>query len=94
VLPLLFTNVTLWPTVIDTVLGLTPLGPIVIVAPLGPGLPPPDGPVGGVPPPPLSLSPHASTNVSAAASAADRHVWTFLWVTLQASGIRRIFSRC
>jgi hypothetical protein len=94
VLPLLFTKLTLWPTDIVTVFGLTPLGPIVIVAPLGPG--PPPGPVGGVPPPPL-LSPslpHATINTSPAASAAERHLWKFLWVTFEASGIRRIFSRC
>jgi hypothetical protein len=56
----LFTNVTLWPTLIETWFGLTPLAVIVIVAPLGPGLPvepeftvvppPPDGPVGESPP--------------------------------------------
>jgi hypothetical protein len=93
-LPLLFTKVTLCPIEIVTVLGLTPLAPMVIVAPLGPG-PPPDGPVGGVPPPPpLSLSPHASITTSPATSAAERHLWKFLWITFEASGIRRIFSRC
>ena len=51
----LFTNMTLSPELIVTDAGLTaPFAPIVIVAPIGPGLPPPppgfgEGPV--VPPP-------------------------------------------
>jgi hypothetical protein len=73
-----------------TELGLTPLLPIVIVAPLGPGLP--DGVVGEPPPP--SLSPHAIMNASPAATAAERHLCEVLWVTFEASGIRKIFSRC
>jgi len=73
--PLLFTKVTLWPTDIVTAFGLTPLAPIVIVEPLGPG-PPPDGPPGfPLPPPlPLSLPPHASINSSPAASVVARHL--------------------
>ena len=53
----LLTNVTLWPMVIDTCEGLTPLPVIVIVAPLGPAVPV-DGemmfvdPVGELDPPP------------------------------------------
>ena len=35
----LLTNVTLWPTVMETCCGLTPLAVIVIVAPLGPASP-------------------------------------------------------
>src|SRR3990170_3726323 len=54
-LPLLLTKVTLWPTVIETAVGLiAPLLPTVTVAPLGPG-PVPDGVVGVPPPPPSSL---------------------------------------
>jgi hypothetical protein len=62
--------------VIDTELGLTPFGPIVIVAPLGPGLPPPDGPVGGVP---LSeLSPQAVRSARPSAAATYRNPCEFM----------------
>jgi hypothetical protein len=46
-------NVTLWPTLMLTELGLTTPLATVMVAPLGPG-PLPDGVV-GLPPPPSSL---------------------------------------
>ena len=65
----LLTNVTLWPTVMVTVAGLTaPLLPMVIVAPLGPALPlplpPPDGDVGELLLPP----PHPARAIAAPAA--------------------------
>jgi hypothetical protein len=66
----LFTNVTLCEVEMDTDEGLiAPFAPIVIVAPLGPGPPPPDGIVGGPP-----LSPHAISDASAAATTACRQM--------------------
>jgi hypothetical protein len=65
----LFTNVTLWPTAIVTLFGLTvPPAEIVMVAPLAPGPvddppPLPDGEVG-------ELLPHPSISTANAAAAA------------------------
>ena len=71
---LLFTNVTLCPTVIETELGLTvPLLPTVMVAPLGPG-PLPDGVV-GPPLPPPSSPPQATNSERPRAAAASRQVF-------------------
>ena len=62
----LLTKVTLWPTLIVTCAGLTaPLLPMVMVAPLAPGLllpPPPDGDVGEL------LPPHAAITIAAPAA--------------------------
>jgi hypothetical protein len=81
----LFTNVTLWPTEIVTCDGLTPPGPIVIVAPIGPTdvvapttaedpPPPPEGPA-GEPPPPHAAS--ATSAATTAVSAARTRALTF-----------------
>jgi hypothetical protein len=62
----LFTNVTLSPTLMVTLDGLRVPLAIVIVAPLGPGLPDTgDGPV----PPPLELPPPPHANAVAKADA-------------------------
>ena len=83
-LPLLFTKVTLCPTEIVTLLGLTPLLPIVIVAPLGPGCPPPDGPVGGFP---LSeLSPHAVKSTRSNAAVAYLNLCEFMSIPVAPPG--------
>ena len=64
----MFTTVTLWPTLSVTLVGFAlPFAPIVIVAPLGPGLPPPDGPDGDPP-----FPPHAPATATAATAASRR----------------------
>src|SRR5215207_756662 len=65
----LLTNVTLSPGLIVTCVGETaPLAPMVIVAPLGPGLPPPGPGLLGLLEPP----PHATADARAQATSACR----------------------
>src|SRR6476646_7478376 len=83
----LFTNVTLWPTVMETCCVLTPFAVIVIVAPLGPAEPV-DAEITVVPPVgELLLPPHETR--PAVASPARTKV-----STRDAGRIRRTSSRC
>jgi hypothetical protein len=78
----LLTKVTLSPELIVTLDGeTTPLAPMVIVAPLGPGLPPPPpglGPVGPPLPPPQATAAASIVAVAHIVSMRARAVIVFL----------------